>query len=384
MRTVEWIDNAAAAFEAALAELIGERSPDLDPAEAGRRAALKAVAGTLWTDAVGHFYDTEGVMSLLGGVSKQAVHDRVRRHRLLALRTGSGRLVYPTAQFDEDRVVDGLGAALTLLAPDHTEAWMVASWLTTADPALNGTTPLDARRSTFRPERRRHGCSPTGRCHASRVTRMVDFAEPPASGLDRFPVRTLAAGTSLHRLHHRSLGPCWFSSFESGNHRAERFDLTPHRGSSYWALQPEAAFLETIARRPVTIVPVGIIDRYALTSVNLPADRACANAPVKRARSFGLTAEFHATSDYSITRRWAAALDAAGHTSLTSIPRHDVTAKLRSITLFGRSGERRPPLWKKTLKTRPIPTATIDAMSAWGIRCLPIPFDVQTISPPPS
>lgn len=147
MSTVEWIDNAATAFETALAELIGERSPEFDPAEAGRRAALKAVAGTLWTDAVGPFYDTESVMLLLGGVSKQAVHDRVRRHRLLALRTGSGRLVYPTAQFDEDRVVDGLGAVLAVLAPDDTEAWMVASWLTTADQALHGFTPLDALRA---------------------------------------------------------------------------------------------------------------------------------------------------------------------------------------------------------------------------------------------
>jgi hypothetical protein len=213
---------------------------------------------------------------------------------------------------------------------------------------------------------------------------MVDFADPPASGLARFPVRVLAVGTSLHRLHHRSLGPCWFSSFNAGDHRAGRFDLTPHRGSSYWALQPEAAFLETIARRPVTIVPVGIIDRYALTSVELPEVMTCANSPVKRARAFGLTAEFHSTSEYGITRLWAAALDDAGHNNLISIPRHDVTAKLRSVTLFGRSGEHRPPRWKKTLNTRPIPTATIDAMVAWGIRCLPIPFDVETVSPPAS
>lgn len=213
---------------------------------------------------------------------------------------------------------------------------------------------------------------------------MVDFAEPPPSGLDRFPVRTLAAGTPLHRLHHRSLGPCWWSSFDEGDPRAGRFDLRPPLGSSYWALQPEAAFLETIARRPITIVPVGIVDRYALSSVELPEGMACANSPVKRARAFGLTAEFHTTSDYFMTRMWAAAFEKAGHTSLISIPRHDVTAKLRSVTLFGRGGEHRPPRWKKTLETRPIPTATIDAMSTWGIRCLPIPFDVETVAPPAS
>ncbi len=152
MSATGWIDDAAAAFESALTELLGERRPHLDAAEAGRRAALKAVAGGMWTDAVGPFYDTVGVMTLLGGVSKQAVNDRVRRHRLLALRTGSGRLVYPVAQFDGERVVDGLSDVLDVLVPDDTEAWMVASWLTTPDPELAGHTPLEALRSGERTE----------------------------------------------------------------------------------------------------------------------------------------------------------------------------------------------------------------------------------------
>lgn len=91
-------------------------------------------------------------MTLLGGVSKQAVNDRVRRHRLLALRTGSGRLVYPVAQFDGERVVAGLSDVLDVLVPDDTEAWMVASWLTTPDPELAGRTPLEALRAGERTE----------------------------------------------------------------------------------------------------------------------------------------------------------------------------------------------------------------------------------------
>jgi hypothetical protein len=145
--STHWVDSAASAFEDALAELIGERRPTLDPAEAGRRAALDAVSGTMWTDRVGPFYDTEGVMALLGGVSKQAVHDRVRRHRLLALRTASGRLVYPAAQFHGRGVVAGLGTVLDALVPDDTEAWLVASWLTTSDPALGDRAPIDALRA---------------------------------------------------------------------------------------------------------------------------------------------------------------------------------------------------------------------------------------------
>lgn len=146
MSTTGWIDDASAAFESVLTELIGESKLQLDPAEAGRRAALKAVSGAMWTDAVGPFYDTESVMALLGGVSKQAVNDRVRRHRLLALRTGSGRLVYPAAQFHDEHVVDGLGAVLDILVPDNTEAWMVASWLATPDPDLGNRAPFEALR----------------------------------------------------------------------------------------------------------------------------------------------------------------------------------------------------------------------------------------------
>jgi hypothetical protein len=144
---VHWVRNASRAFEEALAELVGDGRPVADPAELGRQAALEAVAGSLWSDQLGPVYDSDGVMALLGGVTKQAVSDRVRRHALLALRTGSGRLVYPAFQFDGRRVLDGLAAVLAVVAPDDTEAWYVASWLTTPDPALGGRSPHDALRA---------------------------------------------------------------------------------------------------------------------------------------------------------------------------------------------------------------------------------------------
>ncbi len=139
-----WVGDATEAFEAALVALVGERPPDADPVLAGHTAALEAVAGVMWHDEIGPFYDTDGVRQLLGGVSKQAVADRVRRHRLLALRTGSGRLVYPTSQFDGRSVRPGLADVLGLVAPDDTEAWYVASWLTTPDPRLGGREPMAA------------------------------------------------------------------------------------------------------------------------------------------------------------------------------------------------------------------------------------------------
>jgi len=209
----------------------------------------------------------------------------------------------------------------------------------------------------------------------------LDLAEPPDdfAALERFPVRTLRAGTSIYRIHHHELGPFWFGSAEPEADTGGRFDLATPKGSSYWALQAEAAFLERLARRPVTMLPLELLDRFQLSVVALPDDLIVANSPVKRARSFGLTGEFHTTGQYSITRRWAAALAKAGHRGLLSIPRHDVTAKLRALTLFGRGGEHRPKGWKA--HTAPLPSALLDSMSGWGIRCLPIPFEVETVDP---
>lgn len=138
-----WVDTATEAFETALADLVAQAEPGSDPSHLGRTAALGAVAGSLWTDELGPFYDSDGVRVLLGNITKQAVSDRVRRHRLLALRTGSGRLVYPAFQFQNRMVIDGFGDLLATVAPDDTEGWFVGSWLTTPDPSLDGHTPLD-------------------------------------------------------------------------------------------------------------------------------------------------------------------------------------------------------------------------------------------------
>ena len=203
---------------------------------------------------------------------------------------------------------------------------------------------------------------------------------PPVERLRRFPTRTLRRGTVLHRIHHRDLGPFWFASVATpDDERGGRFDLTAPDGSSYWALRGEATFLETIARRPVAIVPLELLDRFALSTVTLPEDLVAANTPVQRARAVGLTAEVHTTTAYGRTRRWAAALAAAGHRALIAIPRHDVTARLRTVTLFGRAGEHPPKGWARATTTGPVPTPLIDRMTDWGIRCLPVPFEVETL-----
>lgn len=135
---------AAAAFEETLLELgIADGDPEIGDARTlGRRGALLAVAGTVWRRHLGPLLTTRQVAELLGVGSRQAVHDRVRRHRLLALPTDEHELAYPAFQFNEKGQPHAaigmvLGAFADALLSPHT----VASWFITPQAALDDATP---------------------------------------------------------------------------------------------------------------------------------------------------------------------------------------------------------------------------------------------------
>ena len=141
-RRSDFVERATAAFRRRLVELLEISGvPHEDPEPLGERASLAAAASSLWSDHTGPFLDSEGVMALLDGVSKQAVSQRVRARRLLALRTGSGRLVYPLWQFRDAEPLPGLAEVLAAAGYDPerpTTGWTLASWMCTEDPALGG------------------------------------------------------------------------------------------------------------------------------------------------------------------------------------------------------------------------------------------------------
>ncbi|MGH9119174.1 MAG: RES domain-containing protein [Acidimicrobiales bacterium] len=201
---------------------------------------------------------------------------------------------------------------------------------------------------------------------------MPDLAPPPGdpAALLAFPRRRLRRGTRLYRIHPAGRSPFWFA--RAGG----RFDLPPPNGACYLALSGEAAFLETLARRPIGLVPAEEVDRRRLTVAPLPRDVAAANLPVRRARAFGLTAEIHTSPDRSITRAWAHALFTAGHRVIVAIPRHDVTGRQRSVTLLDRAGDHPPFRWAWRPETGDVPDRLIDRMERWGIRVVPIPYDL--------
>jgi hypothetical protein len=112
-----------------------------EPAELAGRMLAAVPAVHPWDDQIGPFYDTAGLTRWLG-VTKQALADRVRRHRLLAVITAEGRVLYPAAQFAGRRVLPGLPEALVAFRDTEVDGWAIAAWATTPAAALRGSTPL--------------------------------------------------------------------------------------------------------------------------------------------------------------------------------------------------------------------------------------------------
>lgn len=115
-----------------------------DPGAAARGAVDHVLdSAERWTDHLGGFYDVEGVRRLLSRsgrpVSKQAVS---KRRGLLALTTGSGRVVYPQFQFAGGGPLPGLDAVLREVPEHLVSRWTLASWLVSPQPDLGGDAPV--------------------------------------------------------------------------------------------------------------------------------------------------------------------------------------------------------------------------------------------------
>src|SRR5680860_519293 len=130
------LDELLDALREKLTPVFSERAGSgLDPAgrDIDELADMMAVAVpravSRWDEAAGPFYDTTGVMALLG-VTRQAVAGRRDRRQLLSLRSSDGHHLYPVWQFDRKRrVARGLGAVLAVVLPEVVDDWTLASWL---------------------------------------------------------------------------------------------------------------------------------------------------------------------------------------------------------------------------------------------------------------
>lgn len=129
----------------AVAEQVhGNVSADLTPADMERavQALVAALPKNRHTSAeiLGPFYDTAGLMSWLG-ISRQAVHQRVRDRKLIAVPTTDRprRTLYPSWQFRHDgSVVPGVAHVLQALAPAGWSEITIAAWFMGPGEDLDG------------------------------------------------------------------------------------------------------------------------------------------------------------------------------------------------------------------------------------------------------
>jgi hypothetical protein len=119
-----------------------------DPGLLAREVAGRILSSArAWVEHLGPMYDVDGVATLLSrdgvALSKQAVH---KRRNLLALKTGSGRVVYPAFQFTSNGVLAGLEQVLEAVPATLVSPWTLASWLMSPDPDLDQDTPVQVLR----------------------------------------------------------------------------------------------------------------------------------------------------------------------------------------------------------------------------------------------
>jgi hypothetical protein len=136
---------ALRAFQETLEELDLPEERLADPevqARLGRRAALLATSELTWDEHLGPLYAWSDVAALLGTVgTRQGINDLARRHRLLALPTKGGRMLYPAFQFRGARTIAGLHELLVELDASGASPWTQASWFVTPQDELEGESP---------------------------------------------------------------------------------------------------------------------------------------------------------------------------------------------------------------------------------------------------
>ncbi|MCP3426741.1 hypothetical protein NBM05_12200 [Rothia sp. AR01] len=122
----------------------GELS-DTTPGHAERlaHAAVRAIrTANRVTTQVGPLYSRDRVMKVLGVGSRQALHDRIRRHALLRVFSAEGQALFPVLQFRDGAVDPGLVPYLKILLGSGASGWTVLYWLTSPAARFGGRTPL--------------------------------------------------------------------------------------------------------------------------------------------------------------------------------------------------------------------------------------------------
>lgn len=112
------------------AEAAGASAADFgDPDEVAETMVAALPVSHPFDAVTGPFYDTPGLVKWLG-ITRQALHHRVKTSQLLACPTEDGHTVYPAWQFTtEGGTIPHLTGLLRVLNAGATDPWMIALWL---------------------------------------------------------------------------------------------------------------------------------------------------------------------------------------------------------------------------------------------------------------
>lgn len=114
-----------------------------DPEDIAEAMVAALPLGHVFDEVSGPFYDTASLSRWLR-ISRQALHQRVARHAILACPLDDGGVVYPTWQFlDSGATIPSLAEVLAALAEGTDDAWMIALWMRAPSEDLDGDAPSD-------------------------------------------------------------------------------------------------------------------------------------------------------------------------------------------------------------------------------------------------
>lgn len=77
------------------------------------------------------------------GISRQAVHDRIKRGTLIVCETAEGDKVLPTFQFQDNESIKPLIQIARTLARGCADGWAISTWLSIPQPDLDGLSVRD-------------------------------------------------------------------------------------------------------------------------------------------------------------------------------------------------------------------------------------------------
>lgn len=158
----------------------------------------------------------------------------------------------------------------------------------------------------------------------------------PDADLSQFPSHRHGAGLRLHRAHHKSNDPWYFSSAQG------RFDLESPLGTLNMASTREIAVRESLGHvlAGAFALPNTAVAGRRVSSLAVPSTK-FADFTAGKASAFGIVpGDVSAPrSDYALTQQWATTIRAAGFGGIRSRSRFGSGASPWCFYMFGDAGE---------------------------------------------